>query len=258
MSTEDGTTGRITYEASIAPDATAEMVELLTNGRIEVIGRMPWSSNGTFFVQVDLGGDFAPAVYKPGRGERPLWDFPSGLWKREIAMWELSEVLGYSLVPPTVLTEGIEEFGPGSLQAFVPADFSEHYFTQREQGCFEHPGIGAQLRQLCAMDILANSTDRKAGHCLFHDGRVWAIDNGLSFHSEFKLRTVIWDFGGEDIPEDILTPIERFAGGGAPLRLARWLDQDELDALCSRAAGLLGSRVFPVDPSGQRIPWPLV
>jgi uncharacterized repeat protein (TIGR03843 family) len=248
----------VTYEATIAPEDTAGMVELLSKGDLEVIGRMPWSSNGTFYVQVRLGDDFAPGVYKPGRGERPLWDFPSGLWKREIAMWELSEVLGFALVPPTVLTEGVEGFGPGSLQAFVPADFSEHYFTVREQGLLDKDTVGTPMRRLCAMDIVANSTDRKAGHCLFHDERVWAIDNGLSFHTEFKLRTVIWDFSGEAIPDDILDPVERLVGGGTPLRLARWLDHDELDALCSRASGLLGSRVFPTDPSGQRIPWPLV
>ena len=129
------------------------------------------------------------------RGERPLWDFPTGLFKREVAAYELSEALGWGLVPRTVLrAEG--PLGEGSLQEFVDADFEQHYFT-----LYEDEQYHDQLRAICAFDLLANNTDRKSGHCLLgRDGRIYAIDNGLSFHHEFKLRTVIWEFGGEPVP----------------------------------------------------------
>ena len=244
-----------TYDATVAPADTAAMVELLSRGAIEVLGLMPWSSNGTFLVQVRVGNDHAPAIYKPERAERPLWDFPNGLWRREVATWELSEVLGFGLVPPTV---GREEgpMGRGSLQAFVPARFEEHYFTLRD---IDDPALVAALRALCVLDLVANSTDRKGGHCLIDDhDRVWAIDNGLSFHEEFKLRTVIWDFAGEHIPDELLEPLRRLSGGGAPIRLARWLEQSEIDAMLSRTAGVLAGGRFPHDPTGRRYPWPLV
>ena len=251
-----GSEREIVYSASIAPTETAAMSHLLEVGTVEIIGQMPFSSNGTFFTQVRLGDDFAPAIYKPESAERPLWDFPGGLWKREIASWELSEVLGFSLVPPTVATEGTERFGRGSLQAFIPARFEDHYFTIRNNASNR---VIRDLQRLCALDIVANSTDRKAGHCLIDDDdHIWAIDNGLGFHSEFKLRTVIWDFAGESIDPAILEPLRTLARTELPLRLARWLDQPEIDALFARTAGILGGARFPTDPTGRRVPWPLI
>src|SRR3954468_13264955 len=174
----------------------AERLALLRETELAVQGRMPWSSNATFLV--DLCGTDEHAVYKPFRGERPLWDFPAGLGKREVAAWELSEALGWGLVPPTILRDG--PLGPGSVQWFVDADFEQHYFTLLEDE--QHH---ATLRAICAFDIVANNTDRKSGHCLLgEDGRIYAIDNGLAFHEEFKVRTVIWDFGGEPVPEPLL------------------------------------------------------
>ncbi len=246
-----------TYEATIPPARTDEMVGLLTHGEMEVLGLMPWSSNGTFLTRVTRGDEHAPAVYKPRRGERPLWDFPGGLWKREVATWELSEILGFGLVPPTVARTGDDApMGPGSVQAFVPARFEEHYFTLRDR---DDEDLLEQLRRLCVLDLVANATDRKGGHCLLDDdGRVWAIDNGLSFHEEFKLRTVVWDFAGEDIPEAMLEPLRHLVDTGVPERLARWLDRAERDAVTSRAAGVLATGRFPDDPTGHRVPWPLV
>lgn len=243
------------YDATVGPGETDAMATLLADGGIEVLGLMPWSSNGTYLVQVRCGGDHAPAIYKPAAQERPLWDFPQGLWKREVAAWELSEVLGFALVPPTV-GRGDGPMGAGSLQAFVPARFEEHYFTLRD---LEVPGLVDDLRRLCVLDLVANATDRKGGHCLIDDDdRLWAIDNGLSFHREFKLRTVIWDFAGEEIPEPMLEPLRRLAADGVPARLARWLEPGEPDALSARVAGVLGSGRFPHDPTGRRYPWPLV
>ena len=238
-----------------APDVgtVTETVEVLLRGDLEIKGRMPWSSNGTYLAAADLEGVVVDAVYKPRRGERPLWDFPDGLFKREVAAYELSEALGWGLVPLTVLrNEG--PLGEGSLQQFVPADFEQHYFT-----LYEDEQHHDQLRQICAFDLLANNTDRKSGHCLLgEDGRVYAIDNGLSFHAEFKLRTVIWEFGGEPVPPAILDDIARLVEEGPTPPLVALLDPFERDAMLTRARALVREGCFPVDHTGRRYPWPLV
>ena len=163
---------------------------LLTRGAVNIKGRMPWSSNATFLVEVVLDGMAGLAVYKPQRGERPLWDFPRGLFKREIAAYLLSEALGWGVVPLTVPRDD-GPYGAGSLQLFMDADFEQHYFTLVEDAAHHD-----RLQRICVFDLVANNADRKAVHCLrTGDGLVWAIDNGLTFHEEPKLRTVIWAFG---------------------------------------------------------------
>jgi len=181
-----------------------------------------------------------------------LWDFPSGLYRREAAAFELSEFLGWHLVPPTIVRDG--PIGDGSLQLFVPADFAQHYFTIRDAG--EHRAV---LEQLCVFDIVSNNTDRKGGHVLLdRERRVWAIDNGLSFHAEFKLRTVIWDFGGESIPRRVLDELVRLLDEGIPAVVAETLDAFERDAVLARSRALVKEARFPVDHTGRRYPWPLV
>jgi uncharacterized repeat protein (TIGR03843 family) len=227
-------------------------IELLRDGEVDVDGRMPWSSNATFLVTVRAAGAETKAIYKPGRGERPLWDFPHGLYRREVAAWHLSEALGFGIVPPTVLRDG--PFGEGSFQLFVPSDFEEHYFTLYER----RPDLHDQLRVICAFDVVANNTDRKSGHCLLGvDGRVWAIDNGLCFAPTFKLRTVIWEFGGEPVPAAVVDRI-RILCDGVPDDVAAHLDDEEIEALIGRVRGLLARPVFPTDATGHRYPWPLV
>ena len=169
-------------------DATVERV--LTEGDVEVHGRIAGSSNATLLVTCRLGSEELLAVYKPSKGERPLWDFPGGLFRREVAAYVLSEHLGWGLVPETVERhEG--PFGPGSVQRFVHEDGTSHYFTLRDE-----PRWHASLMRLCAFDVVANNADRKSGHVLLAEDRLWAIDNGLCFNRRDKLRTVIWDFGG--------------------------------------------------------------
>ena len=188
--------------AAVAP------VDLLARGDIAVKGRLPWASNATFLVEVTRGRAATLGVYKPRRGERPLWDFPRGLDRREVAAYRLSETLGFGLVPPTLAREG--PYGPGSIQLFVDAEFEEHYFTLRER-----PEHRAALARLCAFDLVANNADRKSGHCLLgRDGRLYAIDNGLCFHVEPKLRTVVWDFVGR-------ADARGGPGGGEPPRPPR-------------------------------------
>jgi len=227
-------------------------LDLLTRGEVTLKGRMPRSSNATFLAELALDGATALAVYKPERGERPLWDFPPGLFRREIAAYLLSEALGWGLVPATAPREG--PLGEGSLQLFVPADFRQHYFTLLEQA--EHRET---LLRICLFDLMVNNADRKSGHCLYvPDDRIYAIDNGLTFHAESKLRTVIWDFGEEPIAPALLEDLRRVLDNGLPPALADLLDPDEQRALKRRARGLLRSGRFPVDQSGLRYPWPLI
>jgi len=235
--------------------SSPELIELLRHGEITVKGRMPWSSNATFLTEVCSQEQITLAVYKPARGERQLWDFPSGLGKREVAAYELSEALGWGIVPETVLRqEG--PMGDGSLQRFVPADFEHHYYTLYE---VDDERWHDELRRVCVFDLLANNTDRKSGHCLLgEDGKIYAIDNGLSFHAEFKLRTVIWEFGGEDIPRPLLEDVAQFVDAGVPPTLAELLDPFERDALLARGRALVNERRFPIDGTGRRYPWPLV
>jgi len=226
---------------------------LLAEGEITVRGRLPGSSNATFLVETALDGAVALAVYKPLKGERPLWDFPRGLFKREIAAYHLSEALGWELVPLTLRRDG--PFGDGSLQLFVDGDFEQHYFTLRQDRAHHE-----RLKRICAFDVLANNADRKSGHCLLAgDGAIFAIDNGLSFHVDPKLRTVIWDFAGKPVPPAILADVRRLAESTFPASLAEWLAEDEQVALLERAEALIEDGRFPVDDgSERRYPWPLV
>ena len=222
----------------------------LLDGEVEVEGRMPWASNATFLVTVRCGAAEQRAIYKPVRGERPLWDFEPGLHRRELAAFVLSELLELGAVPPTVVRGG--PYGEGSLQWFVDADHSEHYFT-----IFEHrPDLHDQLRSIAVLDLVANNTDRKSGHCLLAGDRVWAIDNGLCFSAAPKLRTVIWEFADEPIDEPVLARIEALAVS-VPLELATLLDDDEVAALRRRASRIATERRFPADTSGHRYPWPI-
>ncbi|MBI2205155.1 MAG: SCO1664 family protein [Candidatus Rokubacteria bacterium] len=224
----------------------------LSRGDITVKGRIRWSSNATFVVDVTLDGHTVQAVYKPERGERPLWDFPPALYKRELAAYELSEALGWGLVPPTVVRDG--PLGDGSLQLFVPADFERHYFTFCDE-----PAHHDRLRAICVFDLVANNADRKAGHCLLGaDGAVWAIDNALTFNVEPKLRTVIWQFAGEPIPDDLVRDLRRVVARGAPDPVAKLIDDDEAKALRARARRLIADGRYPHDPGGRSYPWPLV
>jgi len=226
--------------------------DLLRRGEIEVKGRMPWSSNGTYLVHLCLGEDEGAAIYKPHAGERPLWDYPSGLYRREVAVYAVSEALGWGLVPDTVLRED-GPLGPGSIQRFVPAHFEEHYFT-----LLERPELHETLRLICLFDLLVNNGDRKSGHCLLgEDGRIWAIDHGLCLHDEPKLRTVIWDFAGQPLPADRLYDVARVAADPPP-ELAALLAPEEVRALQARAAIVLRRPVFPRVTSGRAYPWPLV
>ena len=233
--------------------ATSTAVDVLTRGALTVKGRLPWSTNATLLVEAELDGVTTLGVYKPERGERPLWDFPSGLFRRELAAWHLSEALGWGLVPLTVAREE-GPYGEGSVQLFIPADFEQHYFTVREDQRHHD-----RLRRICVFDLITNNADRKSGHCLLgEDGLVYAIDNGLCFHVDPKLRTVIWDFADEPLPEPILEDLRRLAADGLPESVTALIDEDERRALIKRTRALVKIKRFPTDTIGRGYPWPLV
>lgn len=234
------------------PEDELALTQLLTEGDVAVEMRMPYSSNATFLVRISQGERSCRAIYKPLRGERPLWDFAPGLHRREVAAYRLAIAMGFDFVPITVLRDG--PLGEGSVQLLIDADFEQHYFTLFES----QPELHDQFRDIAVFDIVANNTDRKSGHVLIDaDKHVWGIDHGLCFAADFKLRTVIWEFGGEALPEPLLDAVRKVADT-VPLEVASLLDSDEVEALTHRAAWLLEHRQFPVDDSGRRYPWPLV
>ena len=243
------------------PVHTPEVVEFLREAELDIEGRMPWSSNGTWLVNLlgtdDGTGTPRRAIYKPHAHERPLWDFPDGLYLREVASYELSQHLGWNLVPPTVLRGG--PHGVGSVQLFIEADFEQHYFT-----LMEADRNLEDFRALCAFDLVSNNTDRKSGHCLIGtDGHLWAIDHGLCFHTEYKLRTVIWEFSCESLEAPLRDDLETLLTNlnDSRSRLLRALrplvSRQEQQAIARRIAFLLKKGAYPEPLTHRRnYPWP--
>ena len=233
------------------PD-TEQWRTLLSLGEMEVIGRMPNSSNATLLVRLTHDDAETRAIYKPGKGERPLWDFPPGLYRREVAAYELSRALGWDQVPCTVLRDGPHD--EGSVQLFVEFDPQQHYFTIHE----EREDLHDELRRMAVFDIIANNTDRKGGHVLLGtDGCVWGIDHGVCFSDDFKLRTVIWEFAGEEIGAEIIGAVEPLAQR-IPAEVAEMLNDSEIDAMYERIEWVLENRVFPSPGSRYEYPWPIL
>jgi uncharacterized repeat protein (TIGR03843 family) len=236
------------------------VVQLIKMGVLTLLGLMPWSSNYTFLGEVAGDDRKVPVIYKPARGERPLWDFDRGtLAKRETAAYALSRALTWDLVPPTVFRRG--PHGPGSVQLFVNADQDAHFFTIRDD-----PSYRQALQALALFDIVANNADRKAGHCLsLGAGQIVAIDQGLCFSVEPKLRTVIWDFVGERIPLSLESDLRRVRvdldnhESALYAELGGLISRIEVKAMRQRLAALLSDGCFPEPPSDRRpYPWPLV
>ncbi len=230
--------------------------DALRNGELDIFGRMAWSSNATFVVNAALDDIETQGVYKPRRGERPLWDFADGtLCNREVAAYELSVATGWGIVPETVLRDG--PYGIGMVQRFVDHDPEEHYFTLLES----HP---ESFQRFAAFDVLVNNADRKGGHCLRAraDGHIYGIDHGLTFHVEDKLRTVIWDFAGDLVPDPVLAVVEcvlEDLDGALGQRLGELLAPFEVEAVGDRARALLRKGRYPVPDEGYHsVPWPMI
>ncbi len=260
----------------------------LVDAPIEPIGRFEDASNATLLVRLldvdsPTGGeleaalgrplaldDLDPAelaVYKPARGESPLWDFPHGtLHLREVAAYVVADALGWGLVPVTVLRED-GPAGPGSLQRFVPHDPGLHYFTLVEHAD-EH--VQAQLRRLVAFDLVIDNADRKAGHVLLENARttpdglsgtVAAVDHGVSFHVERKLRTVMWDFVDEIVPQGVRDDLAHLSSSfderlGATL--PSLLSMEEITVLRQRIERVASLERFPPPQGPRPYPWPLL
>jgi hypothetical protein len=231
--------------------------DTLAQGQIEMEGQVTWGSNYTFLVQVCHEGEAVSAIYKPQRGERPLWDFAEGtLCRRERAAYLLSQVAQWALVPPTLLREG--PYGLGSLQLFVEHDPQAHYFTFEGQ-------FPKQLQQIVLFDYIANNADRKSGHVLRSENdRLWAIDHGVCFHEEYKLRTVIWEFAGQPIPEarqlELAELDKAFTAVDNPIvaELRALLSPAEFIQMQKRLQKLRKTPIFPSPGRGRPYPWPLV
>jgi uncharacterized repeat protein (TIGR03843 family) len=242
-----------------------DVLQLLQNGTVEIEGLLPWSSNYAFLVRVCEGPLAVGAVYKPRRGERPLWDFAQGtLCRREMAAFVVSEALGWHIVPPTVLREA--QHGLGTIQLYIDHDPGRHYFTIEGDSDYR-----PQLQRIALLDILINNADRKAGHVLLQEtdaadnvARLWGIDHGICFHADPKLRTVIWEFGGQPIAdhhrESLVALRQRLddPGDETTVALSELLSEPEGEALRRRLKRLIERPNFPQPGPGRHYPWPPV
>lgn len=236
----------------------ANITTILEQGKISVEGRFLWGSNYTLLAKVTLNEDTIEAVYKPTQGERPLWDFPAEtLAHREAAAYLVSEALKWSLVPPTIYRQEAP-LGAGSLQHYIEHDPEYHFFNFSD----EHR---ARLRPVAAFDLVVNNADRKGGHLLVDSNdHIWAIDHGICFHHQTKLRTVLWDFAGETVSAELCYNLELFKEAlteRSPIveQLLQHLSSTEISAMRRRTERLLTSTTFPHPPRNTRpYPWPLV
>jgi hypothetical protein len=229
---------------------TPQLQQAFQHGGLEIKGQFMLGSNYTFLVEVTYENQKYPAVYKPTQGEQPLWDFEeSTLALREVAAYLVSEALGFHIVPFTALREE-GPYGGGSLQQFIEHDPNYHYFNFS-------PEDKLLLKPVVLFDLLVNNADRKGGHVFFSTGshQLFAIDHGICFHEQDKLRTVLWDFAGQTIPDDLLPRLS--LPPSLLVDLEPYLSPREIEALCARADSILQRGLFPRQPRDRRVlPWP--
>jgi len=233
---------------------STDLIDSLTHGEIDIQGQFMLGSNYTFLVTIRFDGQEISAVYKPQRGEQPLWDFPAAsLAGREVAAYLVSEALGFGSVPLTILRDG--PLGLGALQQYIDYNPNYHYFTFS-------PADLARLRPVALFDLLINNADRKGSHMLVQKRtrKLFLIDHGLCFHTEDKLRTVIWDFAGEPFPPELITTLKTFRNTlsrNLAGLLSSYLLPEEITALDERARSLLSECRFPDPPADRRaFPYP--
>jgi uncharacterized repeat protein (TIGR03843 family) len=240
---------------------TATLAEL-RSGELEVVGQLIDASNGSLLCRLITDPERQPdadsvplVIYKPRAGERPLWDFPDGtLSQREVAAFAVAESLGWPIVPPTVWREG--PVGPGMVQLWVDVDESVDLVALVQS---DHAALG----RIAVFDALINNGDRKGGHLLpTADGTIWGIDHGVSFAVEAKLRTVLWQWRGHRIPEQLVTDLREWLGrvesGDAIVTiLGELLTREEIDRLLERGHQLVAQGRYPQpSPDWPAIPWP--
>jgi hypothetical protein len=238
------------------------ILELLGTATIEACQQLPHGSNYSFAIALASPEFEEPglAIYKPRRGEAPLWDFPDGtLFKRERAAYLLARFLGWPAIPPTIIRDD-GPYGPGAVQVWIDNVRGEHFFTMRDRGGFD-------FRDMVAFDWITNNADRRGGHCLLaKDGRVWSIDHGLTFNALPRMRSVIWEYVGEPLPDPVCSGLESLlmaleAPFGEVAEIATLLAVEEMEELRIRTARLLRGGHFPDFPEGANyrpVPWPPV
>lgn len=242
------------------PDMDAEEIirtcQLLEQSEITKCDLLFSGSNYVFLTTLGVNGTQTQAIYKPRKGEAPLWDFPDGtLYKREYAAFLVSQAMGWDLIPPTVIRDG--PYGIGSVQWLVET----HGQTGRPTKVTTDIHT---LKKVAVFDFITNNADRKAGHFLeARDGRLWLVDHGLTFNSVPKLRTVLWDFSGQKVPGKIMKDIRTLQarlreGKGLREALARLIDADEMDAFEYRIEQLIRKPVFTYPVSRRSVPWPWI
>ena len=259
---------------------------VLVDGDLTVVGRVVQASNATLVCDASSDGRTVRCVYKPVRGERPLWDFPDGtLAGREVASYLISEALGWGVIPRTVLRDG--PFGPGMVQVWietadrrpeagdrpdlvdicppdeVPPGWLEvlRAYDARDREVALIHADDPRLLRMAVLDVVLNNADRKGGHALEGvDGSVYGVDHGICLHTEPKLRTVLWGWAGRPIADDLLADIaalaRRLDGDEFPSVLAEFVTAREIEALRARVADLLASPRMPYPEGPRPIPWP--
>ena len=242
---------------SVAGLSRQEIENRLANWSINGIGLHPGGSNYVFVVRLAEDDEEVFGIYKPAAGERPLRDFPYGtLHNREWAAYILADALGWPAVPPTVVRDG--PHGIGSVQLFIDADFTKHYFNLRDERLDDYIPVAM-------FDVLINNADRKGGACLLDgDDHIWAVDHGLTFNPTARRRTVMFEFNGTPYPEELLKSVENLmrtlddAGSDLRDKLSGALDEPEIDSLIRRGTEMVESRTFPhLDPDWN-VPWPMI
>jgi uncharacterized repeat protein (TIGR03843 family) len=257
---------------------TSAALQLLEHGRIEVEGRLVDASNATLFCKISLDGVDAQCVYKPVRGERPLWDFPDGtLAGREVATYLISAA-SFGVVPPTVLRPG--PFGSGMVQLWIETREEDELVdiigvddvkpgwipVLHAHDRFGDPAVlvhadHPRIAEMSAFDVVVNNADRKGGHVLHaHDGAVYGVDHGICLHTEPKLRTVLWGWAREPLPDQVVESLRRLRSeldSTLGETLHDHLTRAEVRAVGERLDKLLAAGVYP-EPSGDwpAIPWP--
>lgn len=232
-----------------------EILQTLQRGTFGNLKLVPWGSNYTFIAPLcdQKGGQEIAVIYKPKRGEAPLWDFPSGtLYKREQGAYVVSQALGWNFIPPVIIRDG--PHGVGTVQLFVDVDEKRQYYDFRDHHADE-------LKRIAVFDFITNNADRKAGHCLLSsDGYIWGIDHGLCFNADPKLRTIIWEFAGDPLPDDLYDDLLELATNSERLhkltdKLGELLTSREVNIFLSRLERVLENPVFPDMTSRRQVPW---
>ena len=248
----------VTKNTDLIKHEIKQIIKTLQLGHLSIVGQALRGSNSTFLTKIEDENISLHAIYKPSKGERPLWDFPNyTLAQREVSAFIVSYLLGWNLVPPTVFRSQPAVFGKGSLQLYVEHDPEKHYLNAP----FVEPKL---YMKIILFDLLINNADRKAGHVIFDTGnKPWLIDHGLCFNQEFKHRTVIWDFAGQQIPVELKEDIAKFINLirsdkiSMVKKLNMLLSEVEIQSMITRGKILLDQVIFPSpEPNRRSYPWP--